>query len=238
MIIVSPSTIWNSTALETRTVPKRVLGRITILPHTGLRIGTVLRLIFEVQVLRYVLPLVPFVIAMFVWPDLALPIAQAPILMMMVIAFCEMRLLAVGRDQREKLISDSEMASTLDALRFNATRLLTRLAARRGLTGGELLLVIEQSQLARIAPLTLVSLQQREPAPVVLTLDAEEQRMIRDGLFDDQLTERSLHLVGLRENEMLRSVSLDTATISAHARMTALLDGKAREAMKLQRELT
>jgi hypothetical protein len=238
MIIVSPSTIWNSSALETRTVPKRVLGRITILPHTGLRFGTALRLIFEVQVLRYVLPLVPFVIAMFVWPDLALPIAQAPILMMMVIAFCEMRLLAVGRDAREKLISDSEMASTLDALRFNATRLLTRLAARRGLTGGDLVLVIEQSQLARIAPLTLVSIQQREPAPMVLTLDAEERWMIRAGLFDDQLTERKLHLVGLRENEALRSVSLDTATISAHARMTALLDGQAREAMKLQRELT
>ena len=197
-----------------------------------------MRLIFEVQVLRYVLPLVPFVIAMFVWPDLALPIAQAPILMMMVIAFCEMRLLAVGRDEREKLISDSEMASTLDALRFNATRLLTRLAARRGLTSGDLLLVIEQSQLARIAPLTLVSIQQREPAPMVLTLDAEERRMIRDGLFDDQLTERKLHLVGLRENETLRAISLDTATISAHARMTALLDGQAREAMKLQRELT
>jgi len=238
MIIVSPSTIWNATALETRTIPKRVLGRVTILPHTGLSIGTVLRLIFEVQVLRYVLPLVPFVIAMFVWPDLALPIAQAPILMVMVIAFCEMRLLAVGRDERVKLMSESEMASTLDALRFNATRVLTRLAARRGLTGGDLLLVIEQSQLARIAPLTLVSIQQREPAPIVLTLDAEEQRMIRDGVFDEQLTEKKLHLVGLRENETLRAISLDTATISAHARMTALLDGQAREAMKLQRELS
>jgi hypothetical protein len=72
----------------------------------------------------------------------------------------------------------------------------------------------------------------------VLTLDAEEQRMIRDGVFDEQLTEKKLHLVGLRENETLRAISLDTATISAHARMTALLDGQAREAMKLQRELS
>jgi hypothetical protein len=236
MIIVSPSTIWNSSALETRTVPKRVFGRITILPRTGFGAGTLLRLIFEVQVLRYVLPLVPFVIAMFVWPHLALPIAQAPILMVMVVAFCEMRLLAVARDDREKLITDSEMASTLDALRFNATRLLTRLAARRGLTGGDLLLVIEQSQLARIAPLTLVSLQQREPAPMVLTLDADERRMIREGLFDDQLTERKLHLVGLREDENLRTVSLNTATISAHARMTALLERQAQVVDKLQKE--
>ncbi len=238
MIIVSPSTIWNAGALETRSVPKRMLGRITILPRTGLGAGTLLRLMFEVQVLRYVLPLVPFVIAMFIWPHLALPIAQAPILMMMVVALCEMRLLAVARDDREKLISDSDMARTLDALRFNATRLLTRLAARRGLTGGELFLVIEQSQLARIAPLTLVSIQQREPAPMVLTLDADEQRMIREGLFDDQLTARKLHLIGLRENDTLRTVSLDTATISAHARMTALLDRQAQDTGALQREPT
>lgn len=238
MIIVSPSTIWNASALETRSVPKRMLGRITILPRTGLGAGTLLRLMFEVQVLRYVLPLVPFVIAMFVWPHLALPIAQAPILMMMVVALCEMRLLAVARDDREKLISDSDMARTLDALRFNATRLLTRLAARRGLTGGELFLVVEQSQLARIAPLTLVSIQQREPAPMVLTLDADEQRMIREGLFDDQLSERKLHLIGLRENDTLRTISLDTATISAHARMTALLDRQAQDVDALQREPT
>lgn len=224
--------------METRTIPKRVLGRITILPHTGLGTATYARLIFEVQVLRYVLPLVPFVIAMFVWPHLALPIAQAPILMMLVVVFCEMRLLAVRREDRDKLIADSDMASTLDALRFNAMRMLTRLAARRGLTSGELLLVIEQSQLARIAPLTLVSIQQREPAPMVLTLDADERRMIREGLFDDQLTEEKLHLVGLRENENLRTISLNTATISAHARMTALLDRQAHDADDLQKELT
>ena len=116
------------------------------------------------------------------------------------------------------------MASTRDALNFNATRLLTRLAARRGLTRGELFLVIEQSELARIAPLTLVSIQQAEPAPTVLTLDTDEQRMIREGVFDDQVTERKLHLVALRENENLRSIALDVATISAHARMTALLE--------------
>lgn len=236
MILVSPTTIWNSSALETRTIPKRMLGRITLLPRGGLTTGTLLRLIFEVQVLRYVLPLIPFVIAMFVWPHLALPIAQAPILMVMAIAFFEMRLLAVRQDARDNLISDSDMASTLDALRFNATRLLTRLAARRGLTQGELVLVIEQSQLARIAPLTLVSIQQRDPAPMLLTLDPEERRMIRQGVFDAQLTERKLHLAGLRENENLRTIALDTATISAHARMTALLDGQAQSADALQRE--
>ena len=238
MIIVSPSTIWNASALETRTIPKRVLGRIMILPHTGLSSRTLLRLIFEVQVLRYLLPLMPFVIAMFVWPSLALPIAQAPLLMLMLVGFVEMRMLSVKRENREALIADGEMASTLDALNFNATRLLTRLAARRGLTRGELLLVIEQSELARIAPLTLVSIQQAEPAPTVFALDADERRMILEGVFDDQVTERQLHLIALRENENLRSIALDVATISAHARMTALLERQEKAEEELQEELS
>lgn len=238
MFIVSPSTIWNASALETRTIPKRVLGRITILPRTGLSSRILLRLIFEVQVLRYLLPLVPFVIAMFVWPYLALPIAQAPLLMLIAVGFVEMRIFSVKREARDRLIAAGEMASTLDALNFNATRLLTRLAARRGLTRGELFLVIEQSELARIAPLTLVSIQQREPEPTVLALDADERRMIREGVFDDQVTERKLHLVALRENENLRSIALDVATISAHARMTALLERRDQGAEALQEELS
>jgi hypothetical protein len=236
MIIVSPSTIWNAGALETRTIPKRVLGRITLLPRGGLSGRTLLRLVFEVQLLRYALPLIPFLVAMFTWPHLALPIAQAPVLMLMAIALVEMRLLSVRRKDRDALIGDGEMAGTLDALNFNATRLLTRLAARRGLTRGELILVIEQSELARVPPLTLVSVQQREPDPQVLTLDPEERRMIREGLFDDQVTETTLHLVALRENENLRMIALDVASISAHARMTALLERQEQTAGELQEE--
>jgi len=236
MIIVSPSTIWNAGALETRTIPKRVLGRITLLPRTGVSGRLLLRLVFEVQLLRYALPLIPFLIAMFTWPHLALPIAQAPVLMLMAIALVEMRLLSVRRKDRDALIGDGEMAGTLDALNFNATRLLTRLAARRGLTRGELILVIEQSELARVPPLTLVSVQQREPEPEVLTLDPEERRMIREGLFDDQVTETTLHLVALRENENLRMIALDVASISAHARMTALLERQEQTSRELQEE--
>jgi len=236
MIIVSPSTIWNAGALETRTIPKRVLGRVTLLPRTGVSGRTLLRLVFEVQLLRYALPLIPFLIAMFTWPHLALPIAQAPVLMLMASALVEMRLLSVRRKDRDALIGDGEMAGTLDALNFNATRLLTRLAARRGLTRGELILVIEQSELARVPPLTLVSVQQREPEPQVLTLDPEERRMIREGLFDDQVTETTLHLVALRENENLRMIALDVASISAHARMTALLERQEQTSRELQEE--
>ena len=236
MIIVSPSTIWNASALETRTIPKRVLGRVTLLPRSGLSIRTLLRLIFEIQLLRYALPLIPFLIAMFTWPRLALPIAQAPVLMLMAIALVEMRLLSVRRKDRDALIGDGDMARTLDALNFNATRLLTRLAARRGLTRGELMLVIEQSELARIAPLTLVSVQRREPDPEVLTLGPDERQMILEGLFDDQVTEQELHLVALRENENLRSIALDAASISAHARMTALLERQEKVEEELQEE--
>ncbi|MCC1493739.1 hypothetical protein [Cognatishimia sp. F0-27] len=238
MIIVSPTTLWNPSALETRTVPKRMLGRITILPRSGVTGATLLRLIFEVQVLRYVLPLVPFVVAMLVWPHLALPIAQAPVLMMMAIAFVEMRMLAVKREDRAALINDDAMARTLDALRFNATGVLTRIAARRGLTRGELLLVIEQSELARIAPLTLVSIQRAEPTPEVLALDEQEQQMIRSGLFDADVTERGLHRVALRQNQALRSIAVDAATLSAHARMAALLDAQATEAHALHKEVS
>ena len=62
--------------------------------------------------------------------------------------------------------------------------------------------------------------------------------MIREGLFDAQLTERKLHLIGLRENETLRTISLNAATISAHARMTALLGRPGQGAAELQKEPT
>ena len=79
MFIVSPSTLWNSRALETRGVPKRIIGRISLFPRQGATGRLVLRLLFEVQVLRFFAALMPFVVAMFVWPHLALPISQAPI---------------------------------------------------------------------------------------------------------------------------------------------------------------
>lgn len=205
-------------------MPKRMLGRVTLIPNIKLRSATLARLLFEMQLLRYLLPLVPFVIAMITWPHLALPIAQAPVPMVMVIVFFEMKVLAVKREDRAGIVSDADMARTLDALRFNANRLLIRLAAKRNLTRGELVLVIEQSELARITPLTLVSVQQPEPEPHVVSLDAADRALIEDMLFDQDLTERALHNVALRENENLRAIALDVSTISAHARMTALLN--------------
>lgn len=223
MFIVCPSTIINASALETQNAPKRMLGRITLLPRRGIGAGTLLRLIFEIQILRYLVPLIPFVIAMIVWPHLALPISQAPVPMLIVIAVVETKVLSIKPDARESLISDADMARGEDALRFNATRILTRMAANRDLTEGEIMLVVEQSEMARVPPLTLVSVQSVTPKAAVLDLSSEEQDVLRETLFDAENTERQMHLVALRQNENLRSVTLDVSTVSAHARMAALM---------------
>jgi hypothetical protein len=96
---------------------------------------------------------------------------------------------------------------------------------------GELALVVEQSAMAPVPPLTLVSLQQaqedeRRGCPV-LELDAEERRLVTEELFDafpgkGKLTERDFHRMSLRENRFLHAVTLESRTISAHARMAAL----------------
>ncbi len=226
MFIVSPSTILNSRALETRGVPKRIIGRISLFPRQGATGRLVLRLLFEVQVLRFFVALMPFVVAMFVWPHLALPISQAPIPMLFLIFFVETRVFNMSKEKRQALMTDAEMESTLDALEFNARRVLTRIAARKGLQSGEVHLVIEQSELGRVPVLTLVSVQLAGSDPQVLDLDETERRMIDEGLFDDGLTEESLHLVTLRQSKNLRSVIIDASEISAHARMAALMDTK------------
>ncbi|MEO0363689.1 MAG: hypothetical protein AAF322_21385 [Pseudomonadota bacterium] len=222
MFVVAPSTVLNPGALDMRKAPKRMLGRIAVLPRRGASAGFVARLIFEFQFLRYLLPLTPFVVAMLIWPALALPIAQAPLPMFVAIAFVEMKVLSVSKAARPKLIDEDEEARGLDALRFNARRILTRIAARRNLTEGEIMLVVEQSELARIAPLTLVSLQSSHPKAAVLDLDEEERAMIREDLFDDPADLRRLHRISLKRDEHVHAVPLDVASISAHARIAAL----------------
>jgi hypothetical protein len=226
MFIVSPTTICNAQALDTRRVPKRMIGRISLIPRRGASWKVVARLIFEVQVLRYLAALAPFVIAMLLWPHLALPISQAPIPMLLVIALVETKVFNMPKDKREKLISEDDMARALDALRFNARRILTRIAARRDMKAGELLLVVEQSEISRVPPLTLVSVQQAEPEPMVLDLDARDRALIEAELFDDRLTPSVLHHVGLRQRQNLHSVSLDAREISAHARIAALVSAR------------
>ena len=223
MFIVSPSTLFNGGALETRSVPKRMIGRISLVPRRGATWGIVARLIFEVQVLRYLLALAPFVIAMLIWPHLALPISQAPIPMLLLIYFVESKVLTLSKERRAALLSQEDADRTLDALNFNARRVLTRIAARKGFTQGRLHLVVEQSELARMPVLTLVSVQTEQP-PSVVDLDPGDRAVIEQGLFSDDFSERQLHLVTLRERANLRSVAIETDAISAHARMAALME--------------
>lgn len=221
MFIVSPSTLYNANALETRAVPKRMIGRISLIPRRGASWRIIVRLIFEVQVLRYLIALLPFVIAMVIWPDLALPISQAPIPMLFLIYFVETRVFDMPRAKRERLISEVDRDRTLDALQFNGRRVLTQIAARQGIAEGELHLVVEQSEMGRVPPLTLVSIQQATPKPRVLDLNMSDRCVIADGLFDETLTEHQLHLVTLRDRKNLHSVMIDARDISAHARMAA-----------------
>jgi hypothetical protein len=124
-------------------------------------------------------------------------------------------------------MDEDEAARVLDTLTYRARRVLTKLAALRGQTSGEVMLVVEQSELAHVTPLTLVSVQTREGKPRILSLSPEERALIAAELFDEAFTERLLHRANLREDVYLRSVSFDSRGVSGHARLAALLDGPA-----------
>lgn len=222
MFIVSPATVWNRSALETRAVPRKVFGRVTLVPRRGLNPGTFLRMVFEAQELRYILALTPFIAAAAIWRDYALAISQAPVPMLMVVYMVETRLLRVPPHRRAGLIEPAEAERGLDLLRVRALAILTEIAARRNLGDGRLHLVVEQSDMARFPPLTLVSVQS-EDGPEVLRLDAAETRLIRETLFQPPLDERRLHRINLSRNEFLRDIPLEARSISAHARLAAMM---------------
>ena len=223
VFVLSPETVWNPKALETGSVPRKVLHRIALLPKGG-GFGLIARVIMENEPLRYFIALSPFVVAMFIWRDLALPISQAPVAMIIVIGFFEMKVLRLSPEKRKALMSEDDAARVLDTFAFRARRILTKIAARRDQTRGELMLVVEQSELAHVTPLTLVSVQTSEGKPRILSLEAAERDLITEELFDTEFTERALHTANLREDEYLRSATFDTLGVSGHARLAALLD--------------
>jgi hypothetical protein len=145
------------------------------------------------------------------------------VVMVFVVGFIEMKVLRVARDRRDALTTEAEAARTLDLLRFRATSVLTRIAARHPDRAGLLHLVVEQSELARVTPLTLVSVQTETPGPELLDLDPADRAIIEEGLFVDGLTERGLHLANMRANAFVRDVAFDTRGVSAHARLSALM---------------
>jgi len=221
MLIVTRDTILNPSALEMRSLPRKFLGRVTLWPAGG-GIGLWLRVVFEVEVWRYVLALSPFVIAALIWQDYALAIAQAPLPMLIVVYLVESRFLRVPRGKRADLVDKASAERGLDLLRARAQSILTKIAAGRGLTDGRLHLVVEQSDLARIPPLTYVSVQS-EDGPQILRLTPEERGLIAETLFQPPLTEKDLLRINIAQDQPLRDIALVASKVSAHARMAALM---------------
>ena len=130
VFILTPDKVYNPKALATGSVPRKVLHRIAFLPRGG-GAGLIARVVMENEPLRYFIALSPFVAAMFIWTDLALPISQAPVAMIIVIGFFEMKVLRVSNDKRKDLMPEDDAARVLDTLNFRARRLLGKIAAHR-----------------------------------------------------------------------------------------------------------
>ena len=226
MLIVTEDTIVNRGALDTRSLPKRFFGRVMLFPRRA-GVGLWLRLLAEVQVLRYFASLAPFVLIPLYWQGLALPISQAPLVMLTVIAGVELKVLRLSKSARARRVAADEAARRLDTLAFRARDCLRRIAARQGIAEGELQLVVEQSELARMPPLTLVSVQTDRPAPRLLALDDGDRAILRDRLFGDGLTEADLLAVNQRDDLYLRAIAQEARAVSAHARLAAALERKA-----------
>lgn len=221
MFLITHDTVSNRAALAIRWVPRKFLGRTALWPRGGgWRLWV--RLVFEVEILRYLTALAPFVIATLIWRDYALAIAQAPIPMLILIWLVEARLLRVSPRQRAKLVTEAEAERGLDLLRERARLILGQIAAGRDLDQGRLHLVIEQSEMLRIPPLTLVSVQS-DAGPELLRLTRDEQALIRSTLFDADLSERALQRIGLARRIEAHDLTFDPTTLSAHARLRAML---------------
>lgn len=223
MLILTDATLWNPGVLETRSLPKKVLGRVMIIPVTAsLRVWA--RLLAEMQLIRFSVTLLPFALPPLMARDLAVPVMQAPALMVILVVFVELKVLRLSPKAREAAVGPDEAARRLDTLAFRARACLRRIAARHDLREGALRLVVEQSDLARIPPLTLVSVQSDAPEPRVLPLDDEDRALLDTGLFDEAFTERDLLAVNHRDKRYVREVTQEARAVSAHARLAALLE--------------
>ncbi|MCW1919890.1 hypothetical protein NX862_14110 [Rhodobacter sp. KR11] len=222
MLIVTQTTVLNPAVLETRSLPKKFFGRVLVLPR-GATPGQWLRLVVEIQLLRYLLTLTPFVVIPFASRDLALPVMEAPALMLLLIGLVELRVLRRSKAVRARAITEDEAARRLDLLSFRARACLRRIAALHDVTEGQLRLVVEQSPLARLPPLTLVSVQSDQPEPHLLALDAQD-RAVLSTLFDHDFTERDLLVTNQRDDIYIRDIAQEARAVSAQSRLAAFLD--------------
>ena len=226
-IIVSRETVSNHTAaFEIRRIPRKYLGRgFALRPRPALRNPLFWRVLFEQSLPRYIIALFPFPVAAMVWPHLALPISQAPLLMFGVVYLIEVQFLTVSTPEKRKAMIDPVAAARgLDQLRVRARKILTQIAAGRPEIDRPLHLIVETSGLIRVAPLTIISVQvETEGRPEILDLTAEERGLIETTLFDDEeFTEDLLRTINISQNAHVRDESLDPGAVSAHARLFAM----------------
>lgn len=222
MHILTHSTLHNPAILKVRQLPRKFFGRVSVWPRGPLGFSVIMRLIIEFQAVRYILSLSPFVFIGLSWNALALPMAQAPILMIFMIWLVEMRVLRVPNARRPKLMEPAQAERMLDLLRVQSRAALTKIAAARGMKRGALHLVVEQSELWRLPPLTYVSLQS-EDGPEVVCLSVAEQEIIKNALFQPPLTEKLLQRVNQSQGVFLHDITFDARGVSAHARLAAAL---------------
>lgn len=222
--VLTPHTVWNPGAMAFSSAPRKILDRIAILPRREAGLAVVLRVILENQLLRYTTALLPFIIAMLIWPHLALPISQAPLPMLLVIGVVELKVLRMSKEKRQRLITEDDAARLLDVLAFRGRAILSKLAAKYPDLDGELYLVIDQSEMANVPPLTLISVQTSQGKTRMVALDGADRQLIREDLFDAAFSERDLHRVNLREDTFLRTVAFNTKGVTAHARLAAMLN--------------
>jgi hypothetical protein len=222
MLVLTHDTLRNPAILETTVVPRKFLGRV--LPRMReARFGQRMRLVMEVQFLRFMVALVPFCVPMLIWPQSAAPISQAPLAMLLLIGVSETYILRMSKRQRERLMTEEAAEAALDTFRFRAAAVLRKIAARQGIEAGQLKLVVEQSDMARVTPLSFVTVQSELPKPHVVPLDAGDRALL-DALFDDSFTERDLQRAGLRLDRMLHVAAIEARSVSAHARLAAALE--------------
>ena len=225
MLIVTRDTLANPGILTAHHLPRRFVERVTVWPRR-FSLGLIARTLAEIQFLRYCTWLAPLVVVALIWRSAALPLSQGPVLMAFLVVWIEMRVLRVSPARRARMDRDAA-ARMVDLLRVQARAALTRIAAGRGMRAGGLTLVVEQSPLRLLPPLTYVSVQATDPMRVV-DLDADERAVLEAELFRGALTERALLEANTAEDVFLREVPLDARGVSAHARLAAALDKGAR----------
>ena len=75
----------------------------------GAGLGLWLRLIFEIEVLRYLAALLPFLLGAILFPQYALAISQAPLPMLIVIYFVEAKVLRLSKPAARSLAKRPSM---------------------------------------------------------------------------------------------------------------------------------